>query len=101
MAKKAQTETIRIASIVKDSVRKTGERFLEVTFEVLQGKTVVDTIKQAFPIDTVPADIKSAGEAILVVRQSEASQAEVQKELDAQDEQADKTIDELVGVELK
>ncbi|MCK4500876.1 hypothetical protein KAU11_10275 [Candidatus Babeliales bacterium] len=103
MTKKAttETETIRIVDVRKDSIRKTGQRFLDVTFEVMLGKKVVDTIKEGFPIDTEAKAIEAAAKAKLKLRGREAGQAVAQKEQDDAEAQADKTIDKLVGVELK
>lgn len=89
-----------ITSVVKDRVRKTGERFLDVTVEITDGGEK-EIVKRGFPIDASDEDIKAEITKMLETRKGEQAQAVEQAVLDAEDAVADETIGKLEGAEIK
>ena len=96
---KKEKVTAEIVKITKDMVIKTGERFLNVEILLRDGKTKVE-YKRGYPIDTPTKDIKADLQAIVANYEREKETAAAQAELDAQEAQADKTIEEAEGLKV-
>ena len=93
--------TAHIKDIKKDTVQATGEQFLDVEVELLNGKKVVDTRKYAYPLGTSQEVITADIEKLLILTEDEAKQAELQKEEVALHATADETIEALKGSEIE
>lgn len=88
-------ETAKIKKIEKDSIVKTGERFLKV--EIAIGKEVINW---GYPIDTPEKAIKDDIKKLLKTMTGEKANAGKQAKIDAEDKQADKTIKNLNNLSI-
>lgn len=90
-----------IAEAKRDRIVKTGEEFLDVTvdFHTEDGE-VLETRKLGYPLGTTADEIKADLAKAVATFEQERAQAEVQKEVDAADEQANEVIADLEGVTI-
>lgn len=90
-----------IAEAKRDRIVKTGEEFLDVTvdFHTEDGE-VLETRKLGYPLGTTADEIKEDLAKAVATFEQERAQAEVQKEVDAADEQANEVIADLEGVTI-
>jgi uncharacterized protein YlzI (FlbEa/FlbD family) len=92
--------TAKIAKIEKATIVKTGERFLDVTVEIKEGRKIVEVRKLGYPLDTKSGDIEKDLKKMLKVREQEAIQAVEQVKVDKVEAKADTTIELLKDKEL-
>lgn len=91
---KETTETIQIVSAEKDTIVKTGERFLNVQAVIIDGKKKLPR-NYAFALETTPKEIQKALDKALKLYIEEKAQAEANAETNKAEATADKTIDAL------
>ncbi len=99
--------TAVITKITKETIVKTGERFLDVEIELRGAPTrkakkgeVLEVIRWGYPLGTSEKEIKGDLKKLLVTRAEEGKQTEANAELEAEDAQADKTINSIDGLEI-
>jgi len=94
---------LRVTKISKESNVETGERFLDVAFEIFtedEESEVVATRRLGFPIETTPKQVKAELSKYLAnFKSSEARKAD-QSIIDTEDKNADDVISKLEGLEL-
>lgn len=92
--------TAKIQSVEKSSIVQTGEEFLDVTIGLYEDEKLVETRKLGYPVDTSKKEIMDEAKKILKTYKQEKTQMAEQKEVDAQNAKAQKTIDSLEGEEI-
>ena len=95
--------TAKIVKISKDSIVKTGERFLNVIVEITEGKgksAVSHEVVWGYPLTTSKKEIEKDIKKYLKNRKEEKERAEENAQIEAEDKQADKTIEVLSGLEV-
>lgn len=92
---------VTITEAKRDRIVKTGEEFLDVTvdFHTEDGE-VLETRKLGYLLGTTADEIKEDLAKAVATFEQERAQAEVQKEVDAADEQAQEVIEDLEGVTI-
>ena len=90
----------RITSITKETLVEDGSQFLDVTFEILDGETVLSVRKLGFPLDTAQSVIEEEVKNTALGHKSDIALAESRQEQEAKESQADKTIELLTNKEL-
>lgn len=91
--------TIEIIEVKKDTIVKTGERFLDVHAVIVDGKKKLPR-NYGFPLDTPKKVIEKELKKALELYEEEKATAEAQAEVQATDEGADKTIESLEGTKF-
>lgn len=100
MSKKTQSEaTIQIVSADKDTIVKTGERFLNVQAVITDGKKKLPR-NYAFALGTNPKEIEKALKKALDLYVDEKAHAEANAETSKAEATADKTIEALQGTTI-
>jgi hypothetical protein len=92
--------TVKNIKIVKDQVILTGELFLDVTADIYDGDTLIETKKYGFSFGTSAEEIKAAITKSLATMRLEIEQKEKNKDRDALEKHADEAIEELSGLEI-
>jgi len=90
---------IKIKEVKKDTIVKTGERFLNVKAEIQDGKTKVAR-NYSYPLGTTEKEIVKDLKKVLSLYDKEKAQAEAVAETDKAEAKADKTIEALEGVNI-
>lgn len=93
----------KIVKISKDKVIKTGERFLNVEVEIVEGtgkNKITEKVIWGYPLDTSSQDIEKDIKKHLKNRKEEAVMAEKEAIAEAEEKQADDTIETLSALEV-
>jgi hypothetical protein len=90
----------RITSITKETLVEDGSQFLDVTFEILDGETVLSVRKLGFPLDTEHKEIEQEVKKTAQGYKADLALADSRQEQEALDAEADKTINKLINKEL-
>lgn len=90
----------RIIGITKETLVEDGSQFLDVTFEILDGETVLSVRKLGFPLDTEQKEIEQEVKKTAQGYKADLALADSRKEQEALGAEADKTINKLVNKEL-
>jgi len=90
---------IKIVNTEKDTIVKTGERFLNVQAVIVDGKKKHPR-NYAFPLGTPAKEINKELKKALDLYEAEKASAEANAERDEQEAKADKTIEALEGTEI-
>lgn len=90
---------IEVVKVTKDTIVKTGERFLNVQAVIVDGKTKVPR-NYAFSLDTTPKGIEQELKKALALYETEKAQAEAREETDKVETKADKTIETLEDLSI-
>lgn len=93
--------TGKIKSAVRDHIVKSGEEFMEVTFEIMNDGKLMDVKKLGFPVDVTKNEIKKELKKLLQLLTEEMERSEVQQEEEAKNEKADKLAEDLLDLEVK
>lgn len=101
MSKEAKTAevTATIVEVTKQSIVKTGERFLEVEIELKDGKKKV-SYKRGYPLETTQKEIAADLKKLVATYQEEKTQAATQAEADKAEAGADATIEAVTGLQV-
>lgn len=91
--------TIEVLSVTKDTIVKTGERFLNVKAQIVDGKKKHPR-NYAYPIDTPKKVIEKELANALDLYEQEKAQAAANEEADKAEAGADKTIEALEGATI-
>lgn len=91
--------TIEVINTKKDTIVKTGERFLNVKAVIVDGKKKHPR-SWGFPLGTSAKQIEKELQKALDLYELEKAQAAAREETDKADAQADKTIEALEGTKL-
>lgn len=92
--------TAKIVSIDKATLVATGEKFLDVKVELLDGKKVVATKKFAYDFGTPKKQIEKEAKKAAMLYESEKLQEIGDKEKNKLEINADKNIADLVGKKI-
>lgn len=95
-----QTASLRIKNIEKIDVQADNNTMLDVTFEFLEGDTVIEERRQSFPLDTTPEKMQEELTKVLTTFNSDRSLTEQNAELEAAHKTADETIEQVVGLTI-
>lgn len=88
--------TAKILSVEKGHLQEDNSDFLDVSFELSDGKTKL-VKKEGFPLDTSEKAIQETVQSHLDLFKEEAARAKKNEKADALQAQADKTIAALEG----
>lgn len=91
--------TIEILQVVKDTIVKTGERFLNVQAQIVDGKKKHPR-NFGFNLETTTDEIEAELEKALLLYEDEKAQAAANAETDKAEANADETIAALEGVSI-
>jgi len=91
--------TIEVVSATKDTIVKTGERFLNVEAVIVDGKKKHPR-NYGFQIGTTDKEVNKALKKALDLYETEKAQAEVRAETDKVEASTDKTIEALQGTTI-
>ncbi len=91
---------IKIINIKNDEILATGERFLDVEFEIRKGNNLLATHKLGFPVDTTEEDIEKELLKYLGTYESDQTNIIANKEENTKNEGINKVIENLKGKEL-
>lgn len=91
--------TIEIVDTYKDTIVKTGERFLNVKAVIVDAKKKHPR-NYSFPLDTTAKEINKELKKALDLYETEKAQAAVNADRDEREAKADKTIEALEGTKI-
>jgi len=91
--------TIKIVEALKDTIVKTGERFLNVKTLLTDGKIKLEK-NYGYPVDTAVKEIEKDLKKVVTLYDIEKAQAEANAKADKAEAKADKTIEALEGKTL-
>jgi hypothetical protein len=92
--------TAKIVSVEKGHLQEDNSDFLDVRFELSDGKTKL-VKKEGFPLDTSEEVIQKTVQAHLDLLKEEKLQAKKNEKAEALQAKADETISSLVGKKFK
>jgi hypothetical protein len=92
--------TAKILNVSKGHLQEDNSDFLDVQFELSDAKEKV-VYKEGFPLDTSEKEIEQAVQSRLELYKQEKERAEANKEAEAIQAKADKTITKLEGKTFK
>jgi hypothetical protein len=92
--------TANILDVTKERLQEDNSEFLAVRFEITDGKNTV-VRNEGFPLDSKPEEIEEAVQAHLNLYKSEKERHEQNREAEAIQTEANKTISKLQGKTFK
>lgn len=93
--------TAKITSVSRDRIVKSGEEFLDVEVEVSKDGELLNIKKLGFPVEVSQDELKKAIEKLLSTLTEEMEHSEVQQKEDLINENAEKLVEEVTGLEIK
>jgi len=100
MSKKGKTEvTATVVKATKETIVKTGERFLDVEIQLVDGKTK-KTFKRGYPYGTTPKEVEKELKQLVKTYELEKEQAVTQATLDEEEAGAEETIEAVQGLQV-
>lgn len=100
MSKKKSNFSVLITSVERQRDIANNTDFIDVAFDILDGKSVVESRRLAFPLDFTEKQIQDELKKFIVLFASEKATEDERRDQDQQNTTANKTIAGLVGKKI-
>lgn len=93
--------TLKVTEAKKDTIITDGTNFIEVSFDILEGKKVIESRKQSYPVGTPDKEIQAALKRYLAQFTQEREDAEKNAERDAANAADEKTLTSISNLTIE
>lgn len=92
--------SLKVTDAKRDTIITEGVDFLEVSFDILEGKKVIESRKQSFPVGTPDKEVQAALKRYLAQYVQEKADAEKNAERDAASAADQDTISKISNLTI-